>query len=73
MIAHVVNLSITIWADEQRVRVKNSEVVRLVANSTLASSLLGRQSAVSLEEGLRTIVEWMKQQLRRYRPGVYVL
>ena len=73
MIARLVGQPIVIESDEQRVRPDKSEVERLVADNTLARTLLGWEPVVSLEEGLERTIEWMRQHLERYRPDVYIL
>jgi dTDP-glucose 4,6-dehydratase len=73
LIARLVGHPISIESDEQRVRPDKSEVERLLANNTLARTLLGWEPVISLEEGLEHTIEWMQQHLERYRPGVYIL
>lgn len=71
VIAQATNSSVAIETDDARVRPENSEVGTLVADNTLARELLDWRPAVSLEEGLRLTIEWMKDHLSEYRPGVY--
>jgi dTDP-glucose 4,6-dehydratase len=59
--------------DEQRVRPARSEVLRLLANASLARELCGWEPRVSLEEGLGRVIEWMRGNLARYRPEVYAV
>lgn len=73
LIAKLVGKSIQIQCDEQRVRPKNSEVERLLADNRLALSLLNWKPKVSLEEGLEKTIDWMRKHMERYRPGVYVV
>jgi len=73
LIAGMVDKSITIESDEQRIRPDKSEVDRLLADNRLARTLLGWEPIFSLEDGLKRTIEWAQQHLRRYRPGVYVL
>lgn len=72
-IARLLGKAIVIETDEQRIRPDASEVERLVANSSLARTLLEWTSRVSLEEGLRLTVEWMRANLDKHRPGVYAI
>jgi dTDP-glucose 4,6-dehydratase len=72
-IAHLIDTSITIETDEQRIRPEKSEVERLLANISRAETLLNYRPKVDLEEGLRRTIAWMQQHLERYRPGVYVI
>ena len=64
---------IEIERDDERVRPEGSEVERLCADNAAAKEILGWEPAVSLEEGLRVTIEWIKDHLDAYRPGVYVL
>lgn len=72
-IADLMGVAITIESDAQRLRPDQSEVERLLADATLAHSLLGWQPVVTLEEGLQHTIAWLQQHHERYRPGVYVL
>lgn len=71
LIARIINQSINIEGDEHRVRPEKSEVERLLADNTLARTLLGWKQIVSLEEGLKRTIEWIRQNLKKYRSGVY--
>jgi NAD dependent epimerase/dehydratase len=73
LIAHLVGRSITIESEQQRVRPDASEVERVVADSSLAWTLLQWKPEVDLEAGLVRTVEWIQQHLERYRPDVYAL
>ncbi len=64
---------ITIKTDEQRIRPKNSEVDRLLANITYAKQLLGWQPAISLNDGLSATIAWIKDHLARYRVDEYTV
>ncbi len=73
LIGEIMGQPITIECDENRLRPNNSEVERLLADNTLARELLGWQPEVDLETGLATTVNWMREHVKRYRPGVYVI
>lgn len=73
LIATLVNRDAVIESDPERERPKNSEVERLVADNTAARELLGWKPSVSLEEGLRLTIDWIRKHLTEYRPGVYVV
>ena len=64
----IVGRPVEIVYDPARVRPDQSEVQRLVADTSKASRLIGWQPRVSLEEGLRRTVEWFTQIIPR---GVY--
>jgi NAD dependent epimerase/dehydratase len=73
LVIHLAGRSVTIESDEQRIRPIKSEVERLVADNTLARTLLGWEPTVSLEEGLEHTIEWIRRHLDRYRPNVYAI
>lgn len=73
LIAKLMNKTITLESDQQRLRPENSEVERLLADNSRAQTLLNWGPRVSLEDGLFRTIDWMKQHLERYRPGVYVV
>ena len=73
LIAELSERPAQIEQDVRRLRPQESEVERLAADNRLAKELLGWQPAVSLEEGLRLTIAWMREHLDGYRPGVYVV
>lgn len=73
LVADQLGKSVEIEQDPTRQRPEPSEVERLVADAAVAKQVLGWAPAVSLEDGLRTTIEWMQEHLDGYRPGVYVV
>ena len=73
LIARLVDKPIEIQSDSQRIRPERSEVERLLADHSLASSLLEWQPEVDLEEGLKRTIAWLREHQELYRPGVYVV
>jgi dTDP-glucose 4,6-dehydratase len=73
IIARLVNQDVTVERDEQRVRPNESEVERLLADNTLAQTVLGWKPVVNLEEGLAHTIDWMREHLELYRPNDYVV
>jgi dTDP-glucose 4,6-dehydratase len=59
--------------DEERVRPAGSEVERLLAGTDAARSLLGWEARVSLDDGLVATVDWIADNLERYRVGAYTV
>lgn len=72
-IAQRIGTTVKLEQDAMRMRPEESEVERLVADATLAKTLLGWQPSVSLEEGLELTVAWVREHLDEYRAGVYVV
>ncbi len=73
LIGRVAKRPIKIVQDQQRVRPANSEVGCLLADNSLAHKLLGWSPKVSLEEGLQLTIEWIENNLERYRPDEYTV
>jgi NAD dependent epimerase/dehydratase len=57
--------------DEARLRPPDSEVERLVADTTKAKYLLGWKPEVDLDEGLRRTIDWLTGSLDEYKPSIY--
>jgi dTDP-glucose 4,6-dehydratase len=71
LIAAAVGTNVDIVADDQRLRPERSEVHRLLASNARASTLLGWEPLVPLEEGLRRTVAWYREHLDAYRSRMY--
>jgi len=59
-IADIVGVPLQIELEERRLRPEASEVQRLVSDPSLALRMLGWSPTVTLDEGLRLTVEWMR-------------
>ena len=73
LISTIVGKPVRIETDSQRVRPANSEVERLLASNARAEKLLGWKPRVSLDDGLKLTVDWIRENIEHYRPGQYVL
>jgi dTDP-glucose 4,6-dehydratase len=71
LIAGLTDTSVELCCDEERMRPEESEVERLLADSSLARKLLGWEPAVTLEQGLIRTIEWFKQNEGRYSSNDY--
>ncbi len=72
LIGSLMGKHIVVRTDPARLRPEPSEVQRLLADNTLARTILRWAPEVSLEQGLRLTIQWMERNIERYRPGVYV-
>jgi dTDP-glucose 4,6-dehydratase len=72
-IGRILGVELDVVEDSQRVRPARSEVHRLLADATQARDVCGWEARVSLEEGLRRVIEWMRDNRVRYRPEVYAV
>jgi NAD dependent epimerase/dehydratase len=66
-IARISEQQIDVQVQEQRLRPKNSEVNRLLSNNGLAQSLMSWQPVISLDDGLRQTLQWLRGRLEHYR------
>ncbi len=73
VIAGLMDRPLEIICETERVRPDTSEVERLLADNSLARTLLGWEPKVGLEEGLRRTVGWMGENEKKYRSGIYAL
>jgi NAD dependent epimerase/dehydratase len=70
-IVSVLGRDIEVRQSDERVRPASSEVEDLVADTTLARSILGWAPAVSLDEGLERTIEWVRANPSLYDPSSY--
>lgn len=72
-IARLMNADITWQVDPERLRPKDSEVYRLLGDNSLITRLTGWQPRWSLEDGLRSTIDWFCQpeNLKNYKPDIY--
>lgn len=73
LIARLMERRIVIESESQRLRPEKSEVDRLLAEASKARELLGWTPQVSLEEGLRRTIDWVRAHSQAYRLGLYTL
>ena len=71
-ILQLVGADIKVISDPERLRPENSEVDRLCAESSKAQKILGWKPGHTLEEGLVETIAWIRNNIDRYRAGVYV-
>lgn len=67
MVGHPLNIN----TDELRLRPEGSEVERLLADSQRAQAILGWKPQISLSEGLRQTIDWLREHQDVYRETVY--
>lgn len=62
-----------IVTDTQRVRPEKSEVMTLLASNAKAKALMAWTPKVTLDEGLKQTVAWIREHLDAYRPDEYTV
>ena len=71
LIIRIVNRSVRIELDPNRIRPAKSEVQRLLSDNTLAQQSIGWEPEVSLEQGLRRTIEWIEKHPELFNPDIY--
>ncbi len=73
MIMRLIGVNVGIELDESRVRPQNSEVFKLLCDSSKIQKATSWRSKISLEEGLKRTIEWFKsgENLSKYKAGIY--
>ncbi len=66
-----VGRKVRVVEDRRRLRPEASEVLRLVSDNSLAVQRLGWKPSVTLEEGLDRTIAWVRENLHRYKVGMY--
>ncbi|HYM25022.1 MAG TPA: SDR family NAD(P)-dependent oxidoreductase [Vicinamibacterales bacterium] len=56
---------------EERTRRATSEVSRLLSSNQKACDVLGWRPQMSLDDGLRRTIEWVRRSMAMYDPGTY--
>ncbi len=64
---------VPVVTDAERVRPETSEVLRLRSDNRLARDLIGWEPQVSLDEGLRLTIEWVRAHLHLFDPDRYAI
>jgi dTDP-glucose 4,6-dehydratase len=72
-IAEITSRELEVETDEQRLRPKDSEVSRLLSDSSKAERLAGWRAETTLDDGLRRTVEWIREHIDLYRPKEYAV
>lgn len=61
LIADLMGKDVEIVTDPTRLRPKQTEILRVEADSTKAKTLLGWEAQIDLEEGLRRTIDWVSE------------
>ncbi len=71
LIIKLIGKEVKVLRDEVRIRPQNSEVNRLWADNTKIKELTGWSPKVTIEEGLKETIDWMKDNLQYYKTDIY--
>jgi len=72
-ILRLMDKDLPIVADAQRIRPAKSEVMKLWASNEKAQKILGWRPRVSLDDGLRAVIDWVSAHLDLYNPDQYTV
>ena len=72
-IIRMIGRKVEIVQDTKRLRPTDSEVERLLADSSFLRQTTGWKNQVSLEDGLAQTMDWIRQHMGLYRPKEYAI
>jgi len=72
-IISIIGKKVKVNFDRMRVRPKNSEVNELIADNKKAKKILEWKPKISLDRGLRLTINWISENINRYKVGEYVI
>lgn len=72
-IIRMIDRKVEIVQHTKRLRPTNSEVERLLADSSFMRQTTGWKNQVSLEDGLAQTIDWISQHMGLYRPKEYAI
>ena len=70
-IIDLIGKDVKIICDEDRIRPEKSEVNRLWADNTKIKELTDWTPKYSIDEGLAETINWIKENMRYYKPDIY--
>ena len=71
IISRVMGKDLDLKIEQNRIRPEKSEVWKLICDSSRAREVTGWKPKYSLEEGLRDSIEWIRENLSRYKVDIY--
>jgi NAD dependent epimerase/dehydratase len=71
LVAELLEKNIQINHSEERERPKESEVWKLVCDASKAKQLLGWKPGISIREGLKTTIQYIRENLNQYKTDAY--
>ena len=66
-----INPNAELICDEQRIRPEKSEVNRLLGSNEKIQKLTDWKPRYSLERGLGETIEWIRKNMKCYKPDIY--
>jgi NAD dependent epimerase/dehydratase len=72
IVESIIGRPLSVHADPDRIRPEDSEVAQLLSDPRRAREMLDWEPSVAFEQGLELTIEYVREHLQRYRPGVLV-
>ena len=72
-IMKIMGKDLPLVSEAERTRPEASEVERLCADNTKATTLLDWRPQFTLAQGLKATIDWIQANHERYRPGIYAV
>ncbi|MEN4017085.1 MAG: NAD-dependent 4,6-dehydratase LegB [Methanobacterium sp.] len=67
----IMEKEVKIASDSPRVRPKDSEVERLWCDNAKAKNILGWEPEISLDNGLKNVIDWISKNIDFYKASIY--
>jgi len=71
LISKLTKVDLKVKVDSERIRPEKSEVQRLICDYSKANNLTGWKPHYTLEEGLKNTIEWIMDNLKLFKEGIY--
>ncbi len=72
-ISNLLGIDLPVCQDQARVRPASSEVMRLISNNSKAKLLMDWQPTVNLDDGLSRTIEFIQNNLSRFKGNSYAV
>lgn len=71
MVSDILGIRKNVVTDRKRLRPSKSEVWKLVCNNSKIKSLTGFEPQTNFKDGLEETIDWIRNNLSRYKPEIY--
>ena len=71
VVSKILGKELKVCVEDERKRPEKSEVMRLICDYSKAKNMLNWTPRYSLEDGLREVVDWIGDNLSRYKVDIY--
>jgi dTDP-glucose 4,6-dehydratase len=71
LVQRIIGTDKKVISDTSRLRPRKSEVTKLISDPSMAKKILGWKAGVTLEEGLRRTIDWVRANPKKFSPTSY--